>query len=68
MDVTHERVPERAADGAQVLVDVIHERIVAPSPALTADQRERLHRIAGRCPVALALKGGVRLESELVDA
>jgi len=68
VEVTHERVPERAADGAQVLVDVIRERIVAPSPGLTAEQRERLHAIAGRCPVARALRAGVRLESELVGA
>jgi len=65
VDVTHEREPERGADGVQVPVDVITERITMTGD-LTAEQRERLRDIAGRCPVARMVKGTTRLTSELV--
>lgn len=64
VEVTHEREPQRAPDGAPVLVDVITERIAMTGP-LTDEQRERLRDIAGRCPVARMVKGATPLRTVL---
>lgn len=64
VEVSHERTPERARDGAQVLVDHITERVTMTGD-LTDEQRERLRDIAGRCPVARMVKGATHLHTEL---
>lgn len=66
----HRRLtPEEAASSGSTAATVseisVRLRLVGP---LTAEQRDRLAEIAGRCPVKRTVEGEVRFKSELAEA
>jgi putative redox protein len=63
----HARDCEECEEADNVLLDVIRKRITV-SGDLDAEQIERLHKIADRCPVQRTLEGGVKILSELGSA
>jgi putative redox protein len=69
MDV--ERKPREAypdAPGDAPYVHEVSERITLVGPALTDEQRERIHEIMGRCPVRRIVTGPVYILEEVMLA
>ena len=63
VDVTHDRVHARDAEGGEADKVDLFRRVVRLEGALDEDQRERLMEIADRCPVHRTLERGARVET-----
>ena len=68
VECSHERVRCRDVDDCSgeddAYVDVVRQR-VALEGEITGEQRERIHRIARRCPVHRLLESPLRIEDHL---
>lgn len=68
VECTHERIDRNEyrseAGGEQPWVDVIRQRIMLTGD-LTAEQRDRVHYIAGRCPIHRMLENAPVIEEDV---
>ena len=68
VECSHERVHRRdledCDEGEQAYIEVVRRYILVEGP-LTAEQKERVGRIASRCPVHRTLESSLRIEDDL---
>jgi putative redox protein len=68
VDLSHERVHSKDIDDVEVetvgYMDVIRAHIAVTGP-INEEQAERLHEIAGKCPMYKTLMGWPRIIEEL---
>ena len=55
---------EDSSEGGQAYIEVVRQNILVEGP-LTAEQKERVGRIASRCPVHRTLESSLRMEDDL---